>query len=61
MGCRWGPTPLRSTGRSHFLQAGVTASLTLLDHSLLHASFDRVLMNISLFAALLNVRDSGRQ
>ena len=60
MGCRWGPTPLRSTGRSHFLQAGVTASLTLLDHSLLHASFDRVHENISLFAALLNVRDSGR-
>ena len=29
----------------------VTASLTLLDHSLLHASFDRVHENISLFAA----------
>ena len=38
----------------------VTPSLTLLDHSLLHASFDRVLMNISLFAALLSVRDAGR-
>ena len=31
----------------------VTASLTLLDHSLLHASFDRVHENISLFAAIL--------
>ena len=29
-------------GSQPFFQAGVTASLTLLDHSLLHASFDRV-------------------
>ena len=40
-------------GSQPFLQAGVTASLTLLDHSLLHASFDRVHENISLFAAIL--------